>query len=126
MELKKVKLYNFTSYAGEANFDFSTTSSQNIILIGGNNGTGKTSLFTAIKLALYGPLCFHYQGKNAQYSARLKELMNHEAFTEAEVKTYHNAYMIVLQQPYVPKSTRMRSNLFTIYRMNSESKFLLS
>lgn len=88
MELKKIKLYNFSSYAGESIFDFSTTKDQNIILIGGNNGTGKTSLFTAIKLALYGPLCFHYQGKNAQYSARLKELMNHDAFTEPEVKTY--------------------------------------
>lgn len=88
MELKRVRLYNFSSYAGEANFDFSTSKEQNIILIGGNNGAGKTSLFTAIKLALYGPLCFRYQGKNAQYSARIKELINHDAFTESEVRTY--------------------------------------
>ena len=108
MELKKVKLYNFTSYAGEANFDFSTTSSQNIILIGGNNGTGKTSLFTAIKLALYGPLCFHYQGKNAQYSARLKELMNHEAFTEAEVKTYVEVDVML--------PVRQTCSVYTIHR----------
>ena len=88
MELKRVRLYNFSSYAGEANFNFSTSKEQNIILIGGNNGAGKTSLFTAIKLALYGPLCFRYQGKNAQYSARIKELINHDAFTESEVRTY--------------------------------------
>lgn len=88
MELKRVRLYNFSSYAGEANFDFSTSKEKNIVLIGGNNGAGKTSLFTAIKLALYGPLCFRYQGKNAQYSARIKELINHDAFTESEVRTY--------------------------------------
>ena len=88
MELKRVRLYNFSSYAGEADFDFSTNKEQSIVLIGGNNGAGKTSLFTAIKLALYGPLCFRYQGKNAQYSARIKELINHDAFTESEVRTY--------------------------------------
>lgn len=88
MRLRKVRLYNFSSYAGEAALDFSTGGSRNIILIGGNNGAGKTSLFTAVKLALYGPLCFRYQGKNAQYSARIKELMNHDAFAESEVKTY--------------------------------------
>lgn len=88
MELGKVKLYNFSSYAGEVELDFSTSADKNIVLIGGNNGAGKTSLFTAIKLALYGPLCFRYQGKNAHYSARIKELMNHDAFAEAEVKTY--------------------------------------
>ncbi len=88
MELKRVELYNFSSYAGKATFDFSTSKDKNIVLIGGNNGAGKTSLFTAIKLALYGPLCFRYQGKNAQYSARIKELMNHDAFMGTEVKTY--------------------------------------
>ncbi len=95
MELRRIKLYNFSSYAGEASFDCSTNNGRNIILIGGNNGAGKTSLFTAIKLALYGPLCFRYQGKNAQYSARIKELMNHDAFTESEVKTYVEVELIV-------------------------------
>lgn len=88
MELKRVELYNFSSFAGKANFDFSTSRDKNIVLIGGNNGAGKTSLFTAIKLALYGPLCFRYQGKHAPYSARIKELMNHDAFMAPEVKTY--------------------------------------
>ncbi len=95
MELKSVKLYNVSSYAGEAAFDLSTDGGRTIILIGGSNGAGKTSLFTAIKLALYGPLCFRYQGKNAQYSARLKELMNHDAFTEPEVRTYVEAEVML-------------------------------
>lgn len=108
MELKRVELYNFSSYAGKAKFDFSTSKDKNIVLIGGNNGAGKTSLLTAIKLALYGPLCFRYQGKNAQYSARIKELMNHDAFMESEVKTYVEIEVTLpLRQDY---------SIYTIHR----------
>lgn len=98
MEFKKVELYNFSSYAGKAAFDLSTEKNKNIILIGGNNGAGKTSLFTAIKLALYGPLCFHYQGKNAQYSARIKELMNHDVFMEQNVCSYVEVQLTIPQR----------------------------
>ena len=108
MELKRIELYNFSSYAGRAAFDFSISKDKNIILIGGNNGTGKTSLFTAIKLALYGPLCFRYQGKNAQYSARIKELMNHDAFLGAKVKTYVEIEVIL---PF-----RQNHSKYTIHR----------
>lgn len=101
MELKRVELYNFSSYAGKVAFDFSASRDKNIILIGGNNGAGKTSLFTAIKLALYGPLCFRYQGKNAQYSARIKELVNHDAFMGTAVKAYVEIEVILpLRQNY--------------------------
>lgn len=51
MKINKIVLYNFNSYEGLNEFDFtSENSSKNIILIGGKNGAGKTSLFMAIKL----------------------------------------------------------------------------
>ena len=57
-------LYNFNSYEGMNEFDFtSNDSSKNIILIGGKNGAGKTSLFTAIKIALYLLQHHHLQRK---------------------------------------------------------------
>lgn len=64
MKINRVTLYNFSSYVGENTIALGTHNEQNIILIGGNNGAGKTSFFTAIKLALYGPQCFRFQDKN--------------------------------------------------------------
>ena len=61
MKINKVKLHNFSSYEGNNEFDFEITDAgKNIVLIGGKNGAGKTSLFTAIKVALYGPLAYGY------------------------------------------------------------------
>lgn len=88
MEIKKIRICNFSSYAGENTIDLSTQNGQNVVLIGGNNGSGKTSLFTAIKLALYGPQCFRFQDKNNQYTAKIKELINHDAYTKKDVKAF--------------------------------------
>ena len=88
MRINRIKLYNISSYSGAQEFDFTVSGPRNIVLIGGQNGTGKTSLFTAIKLALYGPLCFRFQSKNNQYTARIKELISHDAFAQTEVRAY--------------------------------------
>ena len=91
MKINKVKLYNFSSYEGNNEFDFEITDgNKNIILIGGKNGAGKTSLFTAIKVALYGPLAYGYVGVNSHYVSKIKDLINSKAFqqevVEAEVQ----------------------------------------
>lgn len=88
MRINRMKLCNFSSYSGTHEFDFTVSSQRNIVLIGGQNGTGKTSLFTAIKLALYGPLCFHFQSKNNQYTAKIKGLISRDAFAQPEVHAY--------------------------------------
>lgn len=76
MKINKIKLYNFSSYEGENVFDFSLESeNKNIVLIGGKNGAGKTSLFTAIKVALYGPLAYGYVGTNSYYISKIKDLI---------------------------------------------------
>ena len=72
MKINKVILYNFNSFEGVNEFDFSIDDKQkNIVLIGGKNGAGKTSLFTAIKIALYGPLAYGYVGISPRYVAKI-------------------------------------------------------
>lgn len=81
MKINKIVLYNFNSYEGMNEFDFKCDEpDKNIILIGGKNGAGKTSLFTAIKIALYGPLAFGYVGMNAHYISKIKDCINSKAF----------------------------------------------
>lgn len=86
MRINSIRLYNFSSYEGDVFFDFtSTDSKKNIVLIGGKNGAGKTSLFTAIKIALYGPLAYGYVGANPHYIAKIKDLINSKAFQQDKV-----------------------------------------
>ncbi|MFV0538040.1 MAG: AAA family ATPase [Dysgonomonas sp.] len=89
MKINNIVLYNFNSYEGLNEFDFtSNDSDKNIILIGGKNGAGKTSLFTAIKIALYGPLAFGYVGVNSTYIAKIKDCINSKTFQKDVVKSY--------------------------------------
>ena len=88
MRINKIVLYNFNSYEGLNEFDFTSEEpNKNIILIGGKNGAGKTSLFTAIKLALYGPLAFGYVGVNSHYIAKIKDCINSKAFQKDVVES---------------------------------------
>lgn len=80
MQITKLVLDNFSSYEGKTLFDFTVKKKQPIILIGGLNGAGKTSIFTAIKIALYGPLAFGYTGNNAFYSKKIRGFINDKAF----------------------------------------------
>lgn len=88
MKINKIVLYNFNSYEGLNEFDFTSDDrNKNIILIGGKNGAGKTSLFTAIKIALYGPLSFGYVGVNPKYIAKIKDCINSKAFQQDIVQS---------------------------------------
>ena len=88
MKINKIVLYNFNSFEGMNEFDFSSTCDQkNIVLIGGKNGAGKTSLFTAIKIALYGPLTYGYMGINPHYISKIKDCINSNAFQTDRVKS---------------------------------------
>ena len=88
MKINKIVLYNFNSFEGMNEFDFSSTCDQkNIVLIGGKNGAGKTSLFTAIKIALYRPLTYGYMGINPHYISKIKDCINSNAFQTDRVKS---------------------------------------
>jgi DNA sulfur modification protein DndD len=54
MKIDKITLNNFRQYCGKNSLDLSANSSQNIILIGGKNGYGKTNFLLSLVWCLYG------------------------------------------------------------------------
>lgn len=88
MKINKLVLYNFSSFEDKNEFDFTVCEDKkNIILIGGQNGAGKTSLFSAIKVALYGPLAFGYVSSNSYYVQKIKDFINSKAFQKEKVES---------------------------------------
>ncbi|ADL12190.1 AAA family ATPase [Acetohalobium arabaticum] len=75
MKIKDIELCNFKQYYGKQNIEFAgydTDSSENVTVVYGENGRGKTSLYRALMFALYGDK-FLDQDKNLQGS-RNKDL----------------------------------------------------
>ena len=60
MIINKLSVNNFGPYRGYIEFDLSSSESngsvKSVLLFGGKNGAGKTNLFEAVNLCLYGPL----------------------------------------------------------------------
>lgn len=54
MKLSNLEIKNFRQYYSTVNIDLSTNSDQNIVIIGGKNGYGKTNLLLSIVWCLYG------------------------------------------------------------------------
>ena len=75
MIIKRIKIRNYKTYL-DLDLDLSVKTDQPIILIGGMNGGGKTTLFEAICGALYG--------LKIQSKAHFQELLNNGALGKVE------------------------------------------
>ena len=77
MKFCQIVLSNIGPYRDENMFSFDTSNSQkNIVLFGGRNGAGKTTIFDAIRVCLYGYKLFGYRQNNKSYTAMIKRLIN--------------------------------------------------
>lgn len=74
MKLQRLTLKNFRQFYGEQVLHFSTSSQQNVTIIHGENGAGKTSLLNAFKWAFYGETDFDTGNQN---------IVNERAIVEA-------------------------------------------
>jgi DNA sulfur modification protein DndD len=75
MIIKKLILHNFRVFQGTHEIELEPSGGANgdkpIILFGGLNGAGKTTILTAIRLALYGRLAFDDLQQNQDYIEQL-------------------------------------------------------
>jgi DNA sulfur modification protein DndD len=74
VKIRKLSLCNFGIYAGSNVFDFD--SEKPVVLIGGMNGRGKTTILEAVLFALYGKRSFAVEESNITLSQYLRQHVN--------------------------------------------------
>ncbi len=84
MIIKKLTLHNFGVYANTNTFEFN--SNKPIVLIGGKNGRGKTTVLEAVLLSLYGSNSFSY--KESKYSSYSKYLLSYVNESDGTKESY--------------------------------------
>ena len=77
MILDKLVLHNFCLYRGRQEFDLAPVSRDKpVVLVGGLNGGGKTTILDAVQLALYGPRAFTSKRDGGSYENYLRGCIN--------------------------------------------------
>lgn len=79
MHLHNLTLHDFGAYQGRQSLDLRVKPKRPIVLIGGLNGCGKTTLLDAIQLVLYGPRARCSGRGNRSYDSYLRESINRAA-----------------------------------------------
>lgn len=74
MRLKQLVLHNFGIYAGTAEINFENTNP--VVLVGGMNGHGKTTILEAILLSLYGRRSFAFTESKMSFGQYLSKYVN--------------------------------------------------
>ena len=79
MILESITLHNFGVYKGRQEISLEPESKKKpIVLFGGLNGNGKTTLLDALQLALYGKLAKTSNLGNQAYDKYLKKCINRD------------------------------------------------
>ncbi|MBQ3685661.1 MAG: DNA sulfur modification protein DndD [Candidatus Methanomethylophilaceae archaeon] len=74
MKFHSLTIRNFRNYVGPTTIQLETYQDKNIILIGGMNGAGKTSMVDAIRLCLYGNRCRGAPMSEAKYQKYIQSI----------------------------------------------------
>lgn len=65
MKIKRLEMTNFRQFSGQQSLDFAADPKQNVTIIMGQNGAGKTGIFRAILFALFGDTELEQDADNA-------------------------------------------------------------
>lgn len=83
MHINKLALRNIGAYHGDLNkFDFHTNSDRNVILLGGKNGAGKTTILESLRIVLFGSMAYGFISENEPYYRKIRTLLNRKALND--------------------------------------------
>lgn len=77
MKFSNIKINNFRQYYNVVNIDLSTDADQNIVVIGGRNGYGKTNFLISIVWCLYGR---QIEKVDDNFKQEIKKEKNYDSF----------------------------------------------
>lgn len=95
MEFKKLVLNNIGPYKDYNQFTFDTVYGKNTIIIGGKNGSGKTTFLNGLRLALYGPTAYGYKTETKEYLTKVSSLLNSQALDNPNSQFYIQMELIM-------------------------------
>ena len=114
MKLSNIEINNFRQYYNAVNIDLSTNFDQNIVIIGGRNGYGKTNLLLSIVWCLYGEKISQIDDnfkkeiqKEKNYSSFMQQSINWTAKKENK-DTF--SVTIVVSEIELPELNKLNSN----------------
>lgn len=103
MQINKLILRNIGAYNGEFNkFDFRTNGKQNVILLGGKNGAGKTTILESLRIVLFGSMAYGFITENEPYFRRIRSLLNRQALHAGEKNNYQISLDYISTEEFEP------------------------
>lgn len=99
MLLERLAIENYGAYRGRSEFVLSATDEKPIVLIGGLNGAGKTTIFESLMIALYGRNYIGRRATRREYTDFLSKKMHRHDGVQADTASvgvsfrfYHNGH----------------------------------
>lgn len=81
MILRSLTICNFGTYAGSQTLTLEPNAKQSVILIGGKNGTGKSTFLEAVRLCFYGPQASRNTFARDKYERYLLDRIHRDSST---------------------------------------------
>ncbi len=133
MLLTRVTLDNFGVYGGVNKLDFKTAPKKPVVLYGGTNGAGKTTVFESILLCLYGRQSFEQKMSQKQYDEKMQRLIHrstsvHVPAQEASITVeFEFAHRGVISEYRVARSWENIDGSiqedFSVYKKDAERQY---
>ena len=98
MIIKTLTINNFRNYVGTSTFDLTTSKDHNIVLIGGQNGAGKTSLADSLRLCLYG----HWVDGHILSEAKYQEYLNNICSRGEGINSFFVSVSLIMDEENPP------------------------